>query len=384
MMKNILFIILLGLSFPGFSQQTVSDSIVHDGVQRSYFLHIPATYTGEEAVPLVLSYHGYTQEASFYMEGNDFRPVADTAGFIVVYPQGTLDIYGKTHWYFPGIGEGSTTDDTGFTEDLIDSIARDFNIDLTRVFATGFSNGGRMSYHLACQLSNKFAAIAPVGGSMTPDMIGSCIALHPTPVLLVHGTMDRSVPYEGNDSRESVEDVLLYWVTHNNCNPTAVTFTYPDIDPDDGSTVEHISFLGGDKGVSVEHLKVIGGGHTWPGSNHDWNATNYDINACVEIWKFFSKFDINGLVGATNRIDRLDDKRLKISILPNLTNAHVQITIEAENIGEVSYAIISLRGEYLIEGVMDSNQHLLDVSHLSPNMYFLRIGGQTFKILKTD
>ena len=93
--------------------------------------------------------------------------------------------------------------------------------------------------------------------------------------------------------------MIQYWVDLNNCSPTAKTTAIPDIEPADSSTVEHIVYDGGDCGVTVELFKIIGGGHAWPGKLPKIpgdRSTNYDINASLEIWKFFSKYDINGPV----------------------------------------------------------------------------------------
>ncbi|MCD4655830.1 hypothetical protein K8T06_18065 [bacterium] len=275
--------------------ETINGSIMHDGIQRDYILYIPASYSGDVSVPLVFNFHGYTCTAFDQMYYGDFRPIADTANFIIVHPQGTL-LDNKTHWNVGGWTSGSTTDDIGFTSALIDSIASEYNIDLTRVYATGMSNGGFMSFLLACQLGGKIAAIASVTGSMTPETYDECSPVHPTAILQIHGTNDSVVPYTGNSWAKTIDDVLQYWIISNNCSPTATTTTMPDIDPTDGSTVEHIVYDGGDNGVSVEHFKVIGGEHTWPGSAFGSVGTNHDIDASAEIWNFFSKYDINGLI----------------------------------------------------------------------------------------
>jgi len=241
-------------------------------------------------VPLVLAYHGYTATAEAMMSLSAFQPIADTAGFIVVYPQGTL-LGPYTHWNVGGWTAGSTVDDVGFTEALIDSISAVYNVDPTRVYSTGSSNGGYMSFLLACQLSERIAAIASIAGSMTPETFRSCSPQHPTPILQMHGTADDLVPYDGESWTLAIDSVIQYWVDHNNCKGTAITTALPDLVPGDGSTVEHVVHEAGDNGVSVEHFRIIGGGHDWPGA-----LGNMDINASEEIWRFFSRYDINGLI----------------------------------------------------------------------------------------
>ena len=299
-------LVFLCASFLAFAQQTINGTITHDGIQRTYILYVPASYTAGTDVPLIINLHGYTSNASEQMAYGDFRSISDTAGFIVVHPQGTLDNQSTTHWNV-GWG-GSTVDDVGFLSALIDDLASQYSIDTDRVYSTGMSNGGFMSYELACQLSNKIAAIASVTGSMSPVTYNNCNPQHPVPVMEVHGTADGVVDYNGSSFSKSIAEVLHYWVGFNNCNATPAFVAVPNTNLLDGSTVEHYVYGGGDDGVEVEHFKIIGGGHTWPGWIWGGAGTghNQDINASAEIWRFFSKYDINGLVsGVPTTLDHV-------------------------------------------------------------------------------
>src|SRR4030095_1043345 len=134
-------------------QQTINGTITHGGLQREYILYVPSSYEPGTPAPLVLNFHGYTSNALEQMFYGDFRPIADTAGFLVVHPQGTKDMLGNNHW---NVGWGtSTVDDLGFTSALIDSLSAQFDIDPNRIYSTGMSNGGFMSYKLACELSDR-------------------------------------------------------------------------------------------------------------------------------------------------------------------------------------------------------------------------------------
>ncbi len=272
--------------------KTIYGTIEHDGLEREYYLYIPVSYTGDEPVPLVLNFHGFTQDANDYRKFADFRSIADTAGFIVSYPQGTL-FSGLSHWNVGGIWTiGSIVDDVGFTESLIDYIASEYNIDISRVYATGLSNGGYMSLHLACQLSDKIAAIASVAGSMTSVTFNNCDPEHSMPILQFHGTKDPLVPYRGSIFSKSIDDVLQYWVNYNNCDtiPTVFNLAHSS-NTTDNSSAQQFSYSNGDNGAIVEHYKITGGGHDWPGI-----SGNMDINTSNEIWKFFSKYDIHGII----------------------------------------------------------------------------------------
>jgi polyhydroxybutyrate depolymerase len=311
-------LLLLGFTFSSFAQHTINASITHDGIQRDYILYIPELYDGTTTVPLVLNFHGYGSNAAQQMFYGDFRDIADTEGFLLVHPEGTTFI-GDQFWNvgFPGLS--STIDDVGFTEALIDELATLYAIDLDRVYATGMSNGGFMSFLLACQLSEKIAAVASVTGSMTQDTFDDCNAQHPTPVLQIHGTDDGVVLYNGNNLSIPIADVISYWVDYNNCETTPTTTTLPDVDVSDGSTVEHSVYEDGDNGITTEHMKVIGGGHTWPGSVINTAGTNQDIDASMEIWLFFSRYDINGPL-SVNEFDNI-----QVNIYPNPTQSKINL-----------------------------------------------------------
>ena len=378
MMNQIkILLLLLVFTFPISAQQTINESIIHDGIQRNYIVYIPEIYDGSSAVPLVLNFHGYGSNATQQMFYGDFRDIADTEGFLLVHPEGTLS-NGNQFWNvgFPGT-TSSTIDDVGFTEALIDELANSYAIDLDRVYATGMSNGGFMSFLLACQLSEKIAAVASVTGSMTPDTFNDCNAQHPTPVLQIHGTNDSVVPYDGNSIWTlPIVDVVSYWVNHNNCDTTPTTTTFPDLDLSDGSTVEHSVYEDGDLGSTTEHMKVIGGGHTWPGSIINTPGTNQDIDASMEIWSFFSRFDINGPLSVNEFENR------QVSIYPNPTNSTINLSLSFSE--EVNYELFSPLGQQLIIGTIKSSNQEIDVSNLPPNIYYLKLANQVFKILKTN
>ena len=366
-------LLLLGFTFSSFAQQTINASITHDGIQRDYIVYIPELYDGTTTVPLVLNFHGYGSNAAQQMFYGDFRDIADTEGFLLVHPEGTTFI-GDQFWNvgFPGLS--STIDDVGFTEALIDELATLYAIDLDRVYATGMSNGGFMSFLLACQLSEKIAAVASVTGSMTQDTFDDCNAQHPTPVLQIHGTDDGVVLYNGNNLSIPIADVISYWVDYNNCETTPTTTTLPDVDVSDGSTVEHSVYEDGDNGITTEHMKVIGGGHTWPGSVINTAGTNQDIDASMEIWLFFSRYDINGPL-FVNEFDNI-----QVNIYPNPTQSKINLSLNFSK--EVDYELFSPLGKQLMNGTFTSSNEEIDLSNLPSNIYFLKVDNQVFKILK--
>ena len=368
-------LLFTGFVFSSTAQQTINASITHDGIERDYILYVPEIYDGSTAAPLVLNFHGFGSSASQQMFYGDFRDIADTEGFLLVHPEGTTFI-GNQFWNvgFPGLS--SNIDDVGFTEALIDELATLYAIDLDRVYATGMSNGGFMSFLLACQLSEKIAAVASVTGSMTQDTFDDCNAQHPTPVLQIHGTEDDVVLYNENNLSLPIPDVISYWVDHNNCETTPTTTTLPDVDVSDGSTIEYSVYEDGDNGITTEHMKVIGGGHTWPGSVLNLAGTNQDIDASMEIWLFFSRYDIDGLLSTD------DFENNQVTIYPNPTQSKINLSLNFSK--EVDYKLFSPLGKQLMTGTITSSNEEIDISYLPSNIYFLKVGNQFYKVLKSN
>ncbi|RLC58266.1 MAG: hypothetical protein DRH89_01535 [Candidatus Cloacimonadota bacterium] len=391
MKQLVIILFLIGLSTLCFAQQTIYGSITHDEMLREYILYIPANYTGNSPVPLILNFHGYNQTADYQMEYGDFRSIADSSGFLIVHPQGTL-FQGITHWNVGGWIIGSPIDDVGFTEALLDSLSSDFSIDSTRIYSTGFSNGGYMGFLLVCQLSDRIAAIASVAGSMTPETLSNSNPQHPTPIIQMHGDSDTVVPYNGTWWSEPIEDVIQYWVGYNNCNATPTITELPDIDPNDGSTIELIAYDEGDNGVSVEHYKVIDGGHSWPGTTYEYGLpyTNYDINASEEIWNFFSRYDINGLINPVGIEVSNEITSVKFELsqnYPNPFNPETTISFSVTQTSSfVTLNIYNIKGQQvkqLISEQLPAGQHSVIWNGKDDNGKFVSTGIYFYK-LKTE
>ena len=376
--KGLVFASIL-LSFSYFSQQTINGTIVHEGIVRSYKLYVPAIYTGNTAVPLVLNFHGYTSNSTEQMIYGNFRNIADTANFLVVHPQGTLDNTNTTHF---NVGWGtSTVDDVGFTEALIDSLSAAYSINQNRIYSVGMSNGGFMSFRLACELSNKIAAVGSVTGSMTPSTLGNCNASHPMPIIQIHGTTDPTVPYNGSAGwTASITNVLNHWGTFNNCSTVPTVVNVPNINLPDGSTVEKYTYENGDNCSEVVHFKVTNGQHTWPGSIINLAGTNYDINASVEIWNFLSKYDIFGLISCNPATVEEQFVMEDFQVFPNpcSESIHVDLKIAESSI----YEIYSLYGQLLKSGSISINSNEIDLSNFDPQGYLLKIGGRYQRFIK--
>ena len=315
MIKKILLLFVL-TNFVLLSQQVTEDSFFHNDIDRSYILYVPDSYDPNSPTPLVLNLHGYSSSAGQQMIYSNFYSIANTDGFILVHPQGTIDANGFAFWNSGLLGESIEIDDVGFLSNLIDTISSQFNINLDKIYSTGMSNGGFMSYKLACELSDKIAAVASVTGSMNESQLSSCFPQQSVPVMQIHGTTDLVVLYEGNEFLETlpIEDVVSYWVNFNQCDPEPVLSNVPDINILDLSQVEHYLYDNGLNDSSVEFYKIINGGHTWPGAliPLTGNNTNQDINASEKIWEFFQKYNLNGLVDSSSEVLEQKNNKKKL------------------------------------------------------------------------
>ncbi len=279
------------------STGTITGTIRSGGLVREYRLYVPAIYAQTTGpVPLLFNLHGYGSNNLQQEAYGDFRPIADTANFLVVHPNGVFDGANNRNWNTFG-PRGTGVDDVAFLSALLDTLATRYRLDPDRIYSTGMSNGGFMSYELACQLSGRIAAIASVTGSMTAGRLSTCTAGRPVPVLEIHGTADNTVPYPGGTALQfvAIPALLASWVQRNNCQPTPTVTPVPDTNLTDGCTAERSVWAGGRNGSVVEHFRIIGGGHTWPGAPINTGVTNRDISASREVWRFLRPFRLSRL-----------------------------------------------------------------------------------------
>ena len=262
-------------------------ALEHDGMTREFLLYVPETYDGTTALPVLLNFHGFGGTSDGQMATADMRDLAESERFILAYPQGSL-LNGDPHWNTaPRGGDNkSTTDDFGFIEALLDGLENVYSINTSRVYATGYSNGGDFSYSLACFLSDRITGIASVSGAMGDAPASGCTVTHPTAVMVVNGTNDGDRPYEGIDEYLlSVEQTLSFWTSVNNIDDDRVVTTIDG----NSQTIERFDYPPGDGGVEVQHYKVIDGYHIW------FNFSDEGTRMNRLIWDFLSRYDQQGL-----------------------------------------------------------------------------------------
>jgi polyhydroxybutyrate depolymerase len=218
--------------------------------------------------------------------------VADAERFIVVYPQGL-----QQDW---NVGFGTSyrdgTDDVGFTEEVLDQLQREFRVDSARIYATGLSRGGFFSQRLAAELSHRIAAVASVGAPLPNPVAEQQTprgALFPVGVMLIHGTADRVVAYEGKAGAYlSAPDSYLYWARRNGVSEAGAAARRIDADLDDGTAATLRQSQGGT--VSVALVTIEDGGHTWAGADPfnvglPIGGTPQDLDLNGVIWRFLAR-----------------------------------------------------------------------------------------------
>lgn len=258
----------------------------HDDLNRFYYIYEPPNLDSTKSIPVLFAFHGYGSSAYSHYSYTNYTPIADSNNFIVVYPQGATTATLSAHWNVGGWTSKSTIKDIEFIDTVIDLIKDKISIDELRVYSSGMSNGGYMGYHLACNLGDKFAAIASVTGSMTNDTFNDCSPSHPTPILQIHGLLDYVVPYDGNGGSKSIPDVIDYWTSYNSCITEPETlYSYYD-----SSLIVTDTYINCLNNVNVKLILHSEMGHDWPFTG------TYNLSATNEIWDFVSKYNIYGLI----------------------------------------------------------------------------------------
>jgi polyhydroxybutyrate depolymerase len=381
MKKTTLLSCIIFLAFNLFGQQQLNRTLFFDGQNRSFIVYIPSSYDGSNQVPVVFNFHGGGGTSSSFIYTNDMRSIADTANFIAVYPQAAIDpTDGSNSWLHK---TPTTHNDVNFIESIIDTLSSDYNIDNDRIYACGYSEGGLFSYELGCRLNNRIAGFASVSGSMLTETyrldngFGSCSPIHPTAVLLIPGTSDGNFHSMYNGFQPyylSVNDITTYWSSHNNTDLNPTITNVPNTNNSDGSTVEKRIWENGDNCVAVQELKVINGDHDWPGS-----FGNMDISASQEIWKFLSKYNVNGLINCVSTEIKIYNN-VEFEIFPNPSSNIIYVNNLDKNIS--NFQIFSSIGKLVMNGAINNSSLTLDISDLNPQLYILKIDGISYKIIK--
>ena len=298
--------ILLCLTVICFGHPAAAATIDVNGTMRSYTVQLPA----KRPAPLVVVLHGKTQRGADMITRTAWPQVAKRAGFAVAFPDGLNHAWADARTRAgPELrGPPAGTDDVAFIAKLVDQLVADGTADAKRVYVAGVSNGGAMAMTLVCARADLFVAGASVIMNLTEETAVTCHPSRPLPMLLMNGTADPLIPYEGGhgssyfaaDGFWSTEETLAFWRKLNGCEAGDADATdMPDKSPDDRSTVTRITSRCPD-GHDVVLYRINGGGHRMPGFAPDarfprvatglLGPQNGDIDGAETIWAFFSRF----------------------------------------------------------------------------------------------
>jgi polyhydroxybutyrate depolymerase len=268
---------MLALSFRANNRN--NGSMIVAGEKREYLIHVPPRYDRTRAVPLVISMHGAGGWPAQQMRMSGWNRVSDREGFIVVYPSGA-DTAGPRIW---------RPSDVRYLAALIDKLESDYNIDRTRIYANGFSNGGGMSSMLSCTMSDRLAAVGLVGAAHTVPWRW-CRDPHPIPMISIHGTADRFAPYLGGPSPvapagnpfPSIAVWASKWAARNHCSSSAQTRTV---------AVTRTTWSNCTNNDDVVLEAITGAGHQWFGGTplpeYFVGRDTRAIDTTAELWSFF-------------------------------------------------------------------------------------------------
>ena len=259
---------------PGDFQRT----LMVNGLERTYLLHIPAGLDSSRPLPLVFALHGYDNEIHFEISDlvnmTGFNDIADGSRFVVVYPSGVSGVWNAGTCC--GTASKNNIDEKSFFRQILADLGKSFNIDAKRIYATGFSMGGMMAFRLACEMSDTFAAVAPVAGALVDT---PCQPDQPVSLMQVHGKNDNAVPYNGGLGGfmtgtykfPPVETSLATWAQLDGCSATATT--------EKQGIASHTVYPGCKGGSSVELYTIDALGNNWP--------SQYVLPVSQMIWDFF-------------------------------------------------------------------------------------------------
>lgn len=288
----------VGAMTAGAQIHSVRGTIRVDGRDRSYVLDVPPLHR-TAPLPLVFVFHGGGGNAQSIRQQTHMSDLASSKRFIAVYPNGTGRFDDRMLTWNTGSCCGyahrANVDDVAFIRALLDSLERAYPIDHRRVYAAGLSNGGMMAYLMGCALSDRFAAIAPVSGELAMP----CAPSRPVSVLIIHGTADEHLPYNGGVGPEALDKhqvkpvryALESWLQFDRCTATPRT--------DSAGVLVHRVYAPCADSTAVELYTIVGGEHAWPGSARTsrlLDAPSAAMNATSVVWRFFAAHEKRGAV----------------------------------------------------------------------------------------
>lgn len=280
------------------------------GYARVYGVYAPRNLEKAKKYPLLVILHGGggTGKGMPRLTRGGFEKLAGERGALLAYPEGIDKNWNDYRADKSRKAQRENIDDVAFISAMLDEIAKGYPVDKERVYAAGISNGAMMSYTLACRAPDRFAAVAPVAGAMPENLVPTCSPSRPVPILIISGTKDNLVHWEGGyvtgpfgkkklGRTISVEKSRDFWLEKDSCDAAKKEVSKTDSDPEDGTSIARETYSSCAGSGAVEFVRIDGGGHTWPGG---WQylpefvvgKTSRELDANTEIWNFFMKHSL--------------------------------------------------------------------------------------------
>lgn len=361
----LLIFINLSNTFAGF----IPGNFKFDNKRRKYTIYVPSIYyTQNKPVPMLIGLHGFGDNIENF-RNICLTGIADTANYICVYAEALPDpVLGVFTWNsgasVAGVPFNNQVDDVGFLNALMDTVISKYMIDQKRIYMFGYSFGAFMTNRMACESSDRLAAVAAVSGDIGLSL--NCQPANIMPFIYFHGTADDVIKYYNNYYGKDAEVNRDYWVEKNHCNPDPVYIdTLPD-NANDGKRIVHFHYEGTEHEEVVEFYKVINGDHEWLG------LPDNDISYCQTIWAFFRQFENNRVTtGIQNHFVKGD-----FNIYPNPTNG--QFTLDLSSLGEtVTNVNIYNAGGILSLTKNVKGQYRVSLEEKLPSgLYFVQLTGE--------
>ncbi len=302
-MKNSWIPFLLLISSIQASSQTLTEKHISiDGRDRLYLLYTPSGLDNSKRYPLVIVLHGGGGNAKRMVEFSGFDHLAEKEKFLVLYPNGYKKGWNDGRVARDVKANAENVDDVKFIKAALEEVSLASGIDPKKVFVTGISNGAMMSIYLAYHMSDKVRAIAPVSGSIPENLSGDFKLANPVSILVINGTADNLVPFEGGPilgkradrgSVISTLQMMTIWQSFTNQSAKPREQPMPDIDLSDRCSADRIIYSSATI-MPVELIRVNNGGHTWPGGKQYLprmivGNVCRDFHAEDVIWDFFKR-----------------------------------------------------------------------------------------------
>ena len=352
---------------PGYRLMT--QVIDGETITREYIIHVPSGYQEGDNLPLVIVYHGFGG-CAYYMaeETSGLNDLADAENFFVAYPQAAYRPAKEDTYWEPGFngGENIYLDDVFFSEQLIEHIDEEFSLDLSRVYAAGYSNGGMLTYSLACLRGDLFAGVCVMSGALL-DGMDSCDPTQPVPMIIFHGVGDFVLLYNGDQSYAAVPDVVSLWVDHLQI-PTS-TLSSAELN---GGNVVHDSYHGGTNNTCLSLYTVVEE-YGAPG-DHVWFSQDMDgVSPNAVMWEFFT-----GACGSVD--DTSQEVHDGVQAFP--VPFEDQLFLGSVGASSATYHMHDLQGILVRTGYVGPDASIHGLGDLPSGCYLLTVGESTLRVVK--